>query len=182
VPATGSKLTKLIILRGNSASGKSTTAAEIRARYGRRDLAIVGQDHLRRVVLREHDIQGGANIALIDLVARFALDHGYHTIVEGIFHADHYADMLAALIADHQGMTRCYYFDIPFEETVRRHSTKPLAAKYGRAEMSKWYRERDLLADADERIIAADTTLGETVERIIADTGLAVAVMSAEPC
>jgi hypothetical protein len=130
--------------------------------------------------LREHDIPGGTNIGLIDLVARFALDHGYHTIVEGIFRADYYADMLTALIADHQGLTRCYYFDIPFEEAVQRHSTKPLAAEYGRVEMSEWYRERALLADVGERIIEADTTLSGTVERIMADTGLAAAITSAE--
>jgi len=84
-----SESTRLIILRGNSASGKSAAAAEIRTRYGKRDLAIVGQEHLRRVVLRERDIPGGANIGLIDSVARYALDHGFHTIIEGIFRADH---------------------------------------------------------------------------------------------
>jgi cytidylate kinase len=65
--------TRLIAIRGNSASGKSAVAAEIRRRYGR-GLAIVGQDNLRRQVLREHDVPGGANIDLIDLTARFALD------------------------------------------------------------------------------------------------------------
>jgi hypothetical protein len=35
------------VLRGNSASGKSAVAAEIRNRYGR-GLAIAGQDNLRR--------------------------------------------------------------------------------------------------------------------------------------
>ena len=53
---TGSAETRLIILRGNSASGKSSTVAEIRRRHGHRDLAIVGQDNLRRDVLRELDV------------------------------------------------------------------------------------------------------------------------------
>ena len=65
----GSATTRLVVIRGNSASGKSAVAGKIRARYGR-GLAIVGQDNLRRVVLREHDIPGGTNIGLIDLVAR----------------------------------------------------------------------------------------------------------------
>jgi hypothetical protein len=71
VPSTGSESSKLIILRGNSASGKSAVAAEIRSRYGH-GLAIVGQDNLRRVVLREKDVPDGANIGLIDLTARYA--------------------------------------------------------------------------------------------------------------
>jgi len=72
----------LIVIRGNSASGKSAVAAAIRTRFGR-GIAIVSQDNLRRVILREQDLPGGANIALIDLTARLALAHGFHVIVEG---------------------------------------------------------------------------------------------------
>ena len=80
----GSPASKLIFLRGNSASGKSTVAAEIRRRYGR-GLAIVGQDNLRRVVLREHDIPGGANIGLTEQVipASTALNDTVQLIMTG---------------------------------------------------------------------------------------------------
>ena len=73
---TGTESTTLIFLRGNSASGKSTVASALRDRYGR-GIAIVGQDNLRRIVLRERDVPGGAYIGLVDPVARYALDHGY---------------------------------------------------------------------------------------------------------
>lgn len=172
MPRTGTDSTKLVILRGNSASGKSTVAAEIRARHGLRDLAIVGQDNLRRDVLRERDVPGGANIGLIDLVARYSLDHGFHVIVEGILYADRYGDMLATLRAEHRGLTRCYYFDVPFEETLRRHATKPQAAAYGEAEMRDWYRDRDLLPGGIEHVIPAGSTLENTVRRVMRDTGL----------
>jgi hypothetical protein len=66
----------LVIIRGNSASGKSTVAAEIRRRRGRRDVAIVGQDYLRRNVLRERDVPGGANIGLSSGLRRRKLPHG----------------------------------------------------------------------------------------------------------
>ncbi len=81
---SGTELTTLIVLRGNSASGKSTVASALRDRYGR-GIAIVGRDNLRHIVLRERDVPGGAYIGLVDTVARYALDHGYHTIIEGIF-------------------------------------------------------------------------------------------------
>lgn len=71
-------------------------------------------------MLRELDVPGGANVGLIDLVARYALGHGCNVTVEGILRADHYAEMLGALIAGHLGQTRCYHFDVPFDETVRR--------------------------------------------------------------
>lgn len=59
----------LITIRGNSASGKSVAADDIRSVYGR-GVAIVGQDLLRRQVLRELPAPGGANVGLIDLVAQ----------------------------------------------------------------------------------------------------------------
>jgi hypothetical protein len=173
--ATGSHATRLIILRGNSGSGKSSTAAQIRRRHGRRDLAIVGQDNLRRDVLRESDGPGGANIGLIDLVTRYALSHGFHAIVEGIFPADHYAAMLAALIADHRGLTCCYYFDVPFDETLRRHAGKPQAKEFGAAEMAAWYRELDLLPNGVEQVIPAGPPQDEIVRLIMAGSGLAEA-------
>jgi hypothetical protein len=167
----GSATTRLVVIRGNSASGKSAVAAEIRARYGR-GIAIVGQDNLRRVVLREHDVPGGANVGLIDLVARYGLDHGYHVIVEGILYAAHYAGMLRALDADHRGVSRFYYLDIPFEETLRRHATKPQANDYGHEEMTGWYRERDLLPGVIEEIITEHMPLDAIVQRVMESTGL----------
>jgi hypothetical protein len=163
---------RLIVIRGNSASGKSAVAAEIRRRHGH-GLAIVGQDNLRRQVLREHDVPGGANIGLIDLTARFALDRGFQVIVEGILSADHYGRMLTALIGDHAGRCFPYYLDVPWEETLRRHATKPQAAEYGQREMRAWYRERDLLPGGLEQVIPASSSLDETVGRIMADSGLA---------
>lgn len=162
---------RLIVIRGNSASGKSAAAAAIRDKYGR-GLAIVGQDNLRRVVLREHDVAGGANIGLIDQTARFALSRGYHTIVEGIFSTDHYAAMLTALISDHPGRAFGYFLDVPFDETLRRHATKTGTFGYGEAEMRRWYRGLDLLPGGIEQVIPAESSLEDTASRVMADAGL----------
>jgi len=121
----GSEITTLVVIRGNSASGKSTIAAGIRAKCGP-GVAIVGQDHLRRVVLKEKD-KPGANIGMIDLVTLYALDHGYTTVLEGILYAAHYGEMLTGLRDDHLGQSLFYYMDVPFEETLRRHAAKPQA-------------------------------------------------------
>jgi hypothetical protein len=163
---------KLIVIRGNSASGKSAVAAEIRHRYGRRGLAIVGQDNLRRVVLRERDVPCGANIDLIDQTVRFALARGYHTIVEGIFNADHYGAMLTALISDYPGRAFAYFLDVPFPETLRRHATKTGLLEYGEAEMRQWYRGLDLLPGGVEQVIPTESSLEDTVGKMMADIGL----------
>jgi hypothetical protein len=148
----GSPGARLVVLRGNSGSGKSSVAAGIRDRYGR-GIALVGQDNLRRVVLREREVAGGANIALIDLVARFAARSGYQVVVEGILRAEFYAGMLDGLRRDHDSYF--YYLHVPFEETVRRHAMRPQAAEFGRTEMALWYRELDLLPGGVERIVPA---------------------------
>jgi hypothetical protein len=163
-------------LRGNSATGKSATAAGIRSRYLPHRVAIVAQDYLRRTVLKEPDKPHGANIGLIETVARYCLDQGLDTIVEGILYNDHDGAMLAALIADHAGTTTCCYFDIPFSETLRRHATKEQAAEYGETEMAMWYRERDLLPYGREEVITAEMSLDDIIEHIVRLSGLGISV------
>ncbi|KUO09675.1 AAA family ATPase [Streptomyces sp. DSM 15324] len=167
----GTALTRLVLLRGNSASGKSSVAAGLRERFGR-GLALVGQDNLRRTVLRERDRPGAANIGLIDAVARYALDAGYHVVLEGILRADRYGDMLTRLRTDHRGPTHAYYLHVPWEETLARHATKPIAHEVGEDVLRQWYREMDLLPGGAETVIGADSGLAETVERIMRETGL----------
>jgi predicted kinase len=169
----GSAETRLVIIRGNSASGKSSVAGGIRGRFGR-GLAVVAQDNLRRVVLRERDRSGGANIGLIDMVARYALGAGYHVVVEGILSAARYGEMLRRLVDDHRGVTRCYYLDIPFDETLIRHTSKTdldLAVVTER-KLRDWYREHDVLPGGIETVIGSDSTLHQTVDRIMRDTAL----------
>lgn len=169
---TPSPSPRLVVLRGNSASGKSSVAQALRAAYGR-GLAIIGQDNVRRTVLRERDVPGGANIGLIDLMARYALDHGFHVVVvEGILYADRYGDMLTALIRDHKDMSRAYYFDIPFRTTLERHATKPIADTVGETELRDWWRPRDLLPGGVEEIIDEHSTVEDTVARILDDCAL----------
>ena len=81
----GSDQTRLIVLRGNSGAGKSTVARALREAYGR-GVAWVSQDLIRRIILKEKDRPGAANIGLIDQVARYSLDHGYHVVLDGIFY------------------------------------------------------------------------------------------------
>lgn len=124
-------------------------------------------------MLRERDRPGAASIGLIDLTARCALDAGYHVVVEGIPYADHYGEMLTRLLADHRGPTHAYYLQVPFEQTLLRHATKPIAHEVGEAQLRDWCRELDLLPGGAETVIGADSTLPRTVDRITRDTGLA---------
>lgn len=172
--ATGSADTRLIVLRGNSGSGKSSVAAALREACGR-GLAWVSQDLIRRNILREHDRPGGVNIGLIDQVTRYCLDAGYHVVLDGILSAGRYEAMLAGLHCEHRGLSRYYYLDVALAETLRRHATRPQAAEFSPAMMRDWYRPRDLLASVTEQVIPQSSTLRQTTDLILAQTRLLAA-------
>lgn len=160
--------TTLIILRGNSGSGKSSIARALRLKMGY-GTALIEQDYIRRILLREKERPNFPNIELIAQNATFALAHGYNVILEGILHEVHYGDMLRELIANHSGKTLVYYFDVSFEETLKRHKTKPNAHEFGETEMRKWYNPTDLLKVKNEQIIPENSTFDQTLECIFKD-------------
>lgn len=166
----GSADTRLVILRGNSGSGKSTVAQQLRRRLGR-GVAWIEQDHIRRTLLREHDRVGMPNVGLIEAIARYSLNAGYHAILEGSLYTRHYADMLTRLASDHDGDTACYYFDLAFEETARRHATRSLSAEVTVDQMRCWYQEQDILGLSGEVIIGPDRDVDAIVRLIIDQVG-----------
>lgn len=163
---TGTENSRLVVLRGPSGSGKSSTAHRLRAHLGR-NVALIEQDYFRRIVLKERDVPGGANIELISTAVRFALDRGWHVVCEGIMHATRYRDMLDQLRRDHVGSTMFYYFDVSWDETLRRHETRPQVAEFGHDEMRRWYRAEDQLGFVEERVVPQESTLDGTVRRVL---------------
>ncbi|MEU2067838.1 M15 family metallopeptidase [Streptomyces anulatus] len=172
-----------MVIRGNSASGKSSVAQGLRDHHGR-GIAIVSQDVIRRNVLREHDTARGANIALLGSIAREALNAGFHVVLEGILYADRYSHMITSLVRDHRGVSACYYLDVPLEVTLARHASKADAAYLEQvtdAHLTSWYRKLDLLPDGLETVLPPDNTLQDTIARILHETGLASASSTPPP-
>ncbi|MFI7517548.1 AAA family ATPase [Micromonospora echinofusca] len=172
----------LVIIRGNSGSGKTTTAREVRRRFGR-GAALLEQDYLRRTVLREHDsarIDPVAS-AFITATARTALDLGYHVILEGILHTERYAAVLHQLIDDHPGPVAVFYLDVSFDETVRRHLSRAEPIPVTPDEMRKWYTHHDLLDIPGETVIGETSTFEQTVTTILHASGLTT-VAPQTPC
>jgi predicted kinase len=168
---TGTGSTILVVVRGNSGSGKSSIARRLQLRHGR-GCAWVEQDHLRRIVLRERDKPGGLAPTLIEQTVRTALDHGYHVVLDGILHTARYAPMLTALCRDHRGRTAVFYLDVSLDETLRRHRTRPQADQFGAADMRGWYLPRDVLGVDGEHVLPESTGLDDAVTLIAATAGL----------
>jgi len=155
---------QLIVLRGNSGSGKSTAARALRERFGR-CLAWVEQDYLRRIVLKELDEPGGVNIGLIEQTVKYALEHGYHTVLEGILNAERYGEMLQRLSDTYSA--HFFYFDLSFEETVRRHATRPQSSEFSPEMMREWYQPTDLLPFVQEQMFDESSSLEDVVKVIV---------------
>ena len=163
---------KLIVLRGNSGSGKSTVAEKLR-KIIEPKTALVSQDNLRRKILKEKETDVGDNIDLIQQTVEFALGRHYNVILEGILYFPRYKFMLKRLVE------RCpesyvYYFDIPFDETLKRHATKPNAHEFGEKEMREWYKNKDFTDFQNEKIISAKHSLDQIVSIIASDTHIKV--------
>ncbi|MEU8894744.1 AAA family ATPase [Nocardia sp. NPDC048505] len=161
-------MSTLIVLRGNSGSGKSTVAHAVQRRFDRATVAVVPQDVVRRQILREQDRPHGVNIALIEHIAAFCLAEGCVVIVEGILRASTYGPMLGRLSAT-AARSFFYAYDLSFEETVRRHATRPQAIAFGPEEMSAWYRGWDALDFVSEVRFDAGWSVDAAIERVCAD-------------
>ena len=157
----------LILLRGNSGSGKSTVARALQQHFGRGTL-VIPQDTVRREMLYARDLPDGPTAPLMEAIARYGSRHCEVTIVEGILYAERYEGLFRALAGMFDSI-HAYYFDVPFEETLRRHETRPQRTQFGPEHMRSWWVGHDLTDVFTEAIIPESSTLEETVARIIAD-------------
>lgn len=160
----------LIIIRGNSATGKTTLAASLQRAIGR-GTANIGQDHFRRVVLREHDVPDGANIELIGATARHCVRIGYHVIIEGILVESHYGPMLRTLVDEHRGPAHVYYLDLPLSESITRHEQRPLFSTVPSAKLRDWYVPDDLLRVSGEQVLDARQSVDKLMTTILDEVG-----------
>ena len=158
----------LIILRGNSGCGKTSTARLLQRQLGYGTM-LVSQDVVRREMLRVKDIENNPAIQLIYDLCMYGNNVGYTVILEGILSNKKYSAMLRRLLDDFQGEKLIYYFDVSFEETVRRHATKPNAHEFGELEMRQWWKDQDVLNVPGEQRIGEQLSQAEIVDLIHRD-------------
>ncbi len=121
---------KLIIIRGNSGSGKTTTAKSLQNYLGHGTL-LVSQDVVRREMLKVQDREGNLSIDLIRQIAEYGKDKCEFIIVEGILYKERYGEMLKNLIQFYDQEAYAFYFDLSFEETVLRHNSREKKMEFG---------------------------------------------------
>lgn len=156
---------KLIVLRGNSGSGKTTVAKELQNRFGRNTM-LISQDVVRRDMLKVKDGESTPAIALMKELLLYGRSHSEVTILEGIMYADWYKPLFELAVQLYGGEIHAYYFDLLFEETLKRHETKQNCHEFGEEAMRRWWKEKDYSDVLNETPITCEQSAESIVEDI----------------
>ena len=156
---------KLIVLRGNSGSGKTTVAKELQKRFGRNTM-LISQDVVRRDMLRVKDGEATEAVPLLKELLKYGNTHSGVVILEGIMNDKWYHSLFELAKMLYKDNIYAYYFDLPFEETLKRHKTKPNCQEFGENEMRRWWIEKDYSKILDECSITQEKDFDSIVVEI----------------
>ena len=158
-----------IILRGNSGSGKSTVAKQLQRSLGHGTL-MIPQDVIRRELLWVNDRIGNPAVPLMSEMAKWGAQNCEFVIIEGILDSELYRPLFETIAREFDSV-HAYYYDLPFEETLLRHATKPNRADFGKEDMRRWWKEKDFIRIIPEKTLDAGMSIDEVVEMILNDLG-----------
>lgn len=163
-------MAKLIILRGNSGSGKTAAAGILQQKLGPNTMRI-SHDMVRMEILHVRGRQGvERSLPLMAELMRYGRRNSEFTVMEGILPYEDYRSLFEAALEEYgRENIFAYYYDISFEETLRRHRTKPNRDDFGEEDMRRWWQEKDYLKNIAETILGEDISLEGAVEKIYGD-------------
>lgn len=159
-------MSKLMIIRGNSGSGKTTISKKVQKCLGEGTM-LISQDDVRIRMLNVEDKAGNPAIRLIYDLAMYGGSLDTVVVLEGILSNEKYSEMLHKLLKDFRGDSHVYYIDVSFEETLRRHATKDNHQEFGDNEMKLWWKERDYLGVPNEKFITQSMTADEATKYVV---------------
>lgn len=159
-------MTKIILIRGNSGSGKTTVANELHDILGEGSL-LISQDYVRRTMLKVRDKPYNLAIGLIETMIKYGIDNCNYVIVEGILASNKYGDMLRETLSNLDDVY-AYYYDLSIEETIRRHYTKD-NVDFGPKQLKDWFTPHDLIGFKNEKNIDKNISKKEMVKLILSD-------------
>ena len=156
---------KLVILRGNSGSGKTSVAKNLQKKFGRNTM-LISHDMIRMEMLFAKDKEA---LPLITNLLKYGRKTCEITILEGLLESEQYRQSIETAVSEYGENIFAYYYDLPFEETLLRHETKPNKSDFGEEDMRRWWKEKDFIGIIPEKIITKDMSFSETVDMIFND-------------
>lgn len=161
-------MAKLIIIRGNSGSGKTSVSKVLQEKFGENTM-LVSQDMVRREILHTRDGEDTKALPLMTELLKYGRRNSPVTILEGIMVADWYMPLFETAIKEFGSEIYAYYYDLPFEETLARHDTRAKRMSFGAEDMRRWWVEKDYMKIIPEKILTKEIGLDEAVEMIFRD-------------
>ena len=129
---------------------------------------LLSQDVIRREILHTNDGVDNVAIELLSKLVLFGKEYSNIVVLEGILNSIWY-EPLFDTIQNSFSKIHLYYYDIPFDETVKRFQTKT-NVNYTEEDMKRWWKEKDLLQFDNEKIISKDMSVSDVVNMIFDDT------------
>lgn len=163
-------MAKLIILRGNSGSGKTTVAKALQQKFGHNTM-LISQDVVRRDMLKVKDGENTRALPLLKELLTYGRSHSEIVILEGILNREWYLPLFKLAKELYGNQIYAYYYDLPFEETLLRHKTKPNCNDFGEEAMRKWWIEKDYLEIIPEKAFYKENGQEDTVNYIYEEVG-----------
>lgn len=156
----------LIVLRGNSGSGKSTIARDLQKTMGDNTM-VISQDAVRRDMLNVHDKETTPALPLLQMLLRYGYENCETVILEGILSAERYRPLFELAQELYGENVHAYYFDLSFEETAKRHETRAEKNEFSADVMRSWWKEKDRSAVLKEESLTSDLDRSSIVQRIL---------------
>lgn len=105
---------KIIILRGNSGSGKTTVARALQKKFGYNTM-MISQDEIRRNILWVKDGVDTKALPLMIELMKYGYEHCDVVILEGIMYDEWYSPLFKTANELYGMDIYAYYFDIPLK-------------------------------------------------------------------
>jgi len=159
-------MSKLIIIRGNSGSGKTSVAKALQTKFGSNTM-LISHDMIRMQMLNVWGSEGvkKSEPLMINLL-KYGKENCDVVILEGILDSKEYQLLFEAAVEEYGEEIFAYYYNLPFEETLHRHSTKPNREDFDEEDMRKWWKEKDYLSVIPEMIFEKEISLEDAIESI----------------
>lgn len=123
-------------------------------------------------MLWTHDGKDTEALPLLIALLQYGKSHCNYVILEGILNASWYKLLFETAAELYKEKLFAYYYDIPFEETLRRHETKENKFEFGEAEMLRWWNEKDFIGIIPEKNFKQDVSLDSAVNIILKDISM----------
>jgi len=166
-------MNKLIIIRGPSGAGKSSVAKAL-LKNSQRPALHISVDQTRKLFSDQKTPDHQASKEMVVNNVLFGLESGYDVILDGILNINTDKFMFDRIFQAHPKENYFLFLDVGYEETLRRHNTRPEKSEFGEEQMKEWWGWSTPTKQPGETVIPETSSIEETVEIIRRIAGLSL--------